>query len=130
MLLWLAAGYSAGWFTSARWLFRRWRSIQGPLTCERDHESSRYGGYNHYNRCCVDDARQSTTSYEAATAGAMFASLAWPVVLITVLVRCEPLKALRKLRARRQIRQPSTTITLRDPAWEKDMEDQLGIPRD
>jgi hypothetical protein len=139
MLLWLATGgYSMAWLTSARYLFRRWRSIPGPLTCDRDHEVSRHGGYNHFGSCCVDDAHQATTTDTQAAALAMFTSLGWPLVLVTALVRCEPLTALRKLHRNPRIwsftsrppGQPGTTITLRDPAWERDMEDKLGIPRD
>ncbi len=136
MLLWLAiGGYSGAWLASARYLFRRWRDHPGPLACGRDHDNGHYG--RAYNTCCVSDAQQSTTTEAQAAALAMFTSLGWPLVLTTALVRCEPRTALRKLHRNPRVWsftsrpvQPGTTITLRDPAWERDMEDKLGIPHD
>jgi hypothetical protein len=135
MIFWLTVGggYSAVWLMSARWLLTRWSPAMG-VRCTH---------YHSYRNDSGSTAMSCPTSEGLVTAQAMAASLGWPLILATILVRCHPLKALH---GRRQVRHraydakeaellaeqaaciPGTTLTLHDPTWERAMEDQLGIP--
>src|ERR1017187_7417905 len=124
MIPWLvsAGGYSAIWLVSARSLLARWSPVGlGNVTCTNYHRGGRVGAYD-------DNALRCPTSTATVTAAAMVAALGWPLILTIILVRCHPPKALRKHRQVRQAQVPGTTVTLHGPAWEKDMEDKLGIP--
>ncbi len=124
MIPWLvgAGGYSAIWLVSARSLLARWSPVGlGNVTCTHYHRGGRVGAYD-------DNALRCPTSTATVTAAAMVAALGWPLILTIILVRCHPHKALRKHRQVRQAQVPGTTVTLHGPAWEKDMEDKLGIP--
>ena len=126
MIPWLvsAGGYSAIWLVSARSLVARWSPVGlGNVTCTHYHRGGRLGAYD-------DNALRCPTSTATVTAAAMVAALGWPLILLIILVRCHPRKVLRRRRElRRSLRQqPGTAVVLQSPAWEKDMEDKLGIP--
>jgi hypothetical protein len=91
----LLAAYAVAWLPCARWLFRRWRIAEALITetagkrCIADH---RYGGAG----CCYKDRSNLPDTADAlASALAMIAAVAWPVVLLAIAVRWRPDGSLR-----------------------------------
>jgi hypothetical protein len=91
----VAACCFAGWLVTARVLYSRWRGrVTGKRECP-SHGRVDYREHYHTQGCCYD---RTTVSDGEVAAEAMLAALAFPVLLLVVMVRWQP-----RLRRRRKL---------------------------
>jgi hypothetical protein len=89
----ILALYLTGWAYSSRILYCAWRPSRAPLCGKKSH--MRYGGVTGHESKCYRRTRRDLTTVPIdndadAVAWAMFASVAWPVLLVAHALRHDP----------------------------------------